>query len=838
MKKIILSILLSAALFATAFAQTPTLMGMSGNGGTDNNGVVYYYPLGANLIHTAYDFTVDTAGAEPFFGRLCLANNGKFYGMTYTGGTYNMGVLFEYDPTKGTYTRKVDFNGSSNGKYPSNSLMQASNGKLYGVTFNGGTADKGVLFEYDIATGILSKKIDFSTTTGISPTGRLLQAKNGKLYGTATEGGKKNKGTLYEYDINTTSLIKLLDFDAKLNGSGPIGDLIQASNEKIYGLTYEGGENAKGVLFEYDITSKTFTKKLDFDGTSTGSYPAGGLLEASNQKLYGATINGGSKDEGILFEYNTASAAFNKLLDFDGDDLGGRPRGGLTQGLNGNLYGLTERPMRGQLFEYNINTGIVDGHVTFNETNTFPSGTLAMANNGQLYGCTMLGGKNRTGTFFRYTPNTNTFQQLFSFGGSINGTMPNAGLLKESDELVYGTTTAGGTYGDGTLFQFNPKTNAYTKLIDFDGSAKGSKPSGKLIKASNGKYYGLTSRGGKIDAGVLFEYDPATNLFNKKYDFEGQGKGIFPVGSLVQSTNGKLYGCTEQDGLGGYGSIFEYDITTNTFNKRMEFNGSKGSSCLGSLVEVNNLLYGITQFGGPNNKGVLFEYNPNTNSYINRVDFNESGNGYYPKGALLKSKNNLLFGTTTLGGDYDGGIIFEYDPAINDFSKKYDFDKINGGTPTGTLFQASNGNLYGSTIKGGATDEGVLFECKPSNGFYTKLASFEGLNGRSAYGELIELSLPITDIRSTPQDTYNMQLYPNPSKGATTLTYSISKESLVNINIYSALGSLVQTLVPNTQHAIGNYSLNLTQPLPSGNYFIAIQTSEGISSLAYTVIAE
>ena len=97
------------------------------------------------------------------------ANNGKLYGMTSGGGTNNSGVLFEYDPETGIYTKKVNFDGTNTGSSPQGSLMQASNGKLYGMTSDGGTNYRGVIFEYNPETNTYTKKLDFNDTNGSRP---------------------------------------------------------------------------------------------------------------------------------------------------------------------------------------------------------------------------------------------------------------------------------------------------------------------------------------------------------------------------------------------------------------------------------------------------------------------------------------------------------------------------------------------------------------------------------------------------------------------------------------------------------------------------------------------
>src|SRR6185369_16673339 len=101
----------------------------------------------------------------------------------------------------------------------------------------------------------------------------------------------------------------------------------------------------------------------------------------------------------------------------------------------------------------------------------------------------------------------------------------------------------GGTSGAGVLFEYDPATNGFVKKIDFT-FANGANPVGCLILNSNAKYYGMTGAGGTSGSGVLFEYDPATNVYTKKFDFNGTVSEDQPGGSLTEGGNGKFYATT------------------------------------------------------------------------------------------------------------------------------------------------------------------------------------------------------------------------------------------------------------------------------------------------------
>ena len=754
MKKL-LTLLEAILLVSSNYAQNG-FWGMTSKGVPSNEGVIFKTDSSGNNQSVVYSFPIINEGKSPKYTKLCQASNGKLYGMTASGGSNGgytgYGVLFEYDPATNTFTKKIDFDNTLKGSNPNGSLMQASNGKLYGMTQSGGSHYDGVLFEYDPATNTFTKKIDFDEySKGSSPYGSLIQASNGKLYGMTQSGGSHYKGVLFEYDPATNAFTKKIDFDGTNKGERPYGSLMQASNGKLYGMTKEGGTQGGGVLFEYDPTTNTFTKKIDFDGTNKGKKPYGSLIQAANGKLYGMTNEGGTQVGGVLFEYDPTTNTFTKKIDFDGTNKGKKPYGDLMQASNGKLYGMTKEGGTqgyGILFEYDPATNTFTKKTDFDGTNkgNQPMGSLMQASNGKLYGTTMYGGSYTVGVLFEFNPATNTFIKKLDFNKAINGRAASGSLLQASNGKLYGMTPEGGNNNKGVLFEYDPATNAFTKKMDFDGTNKGSYPYGSLMQASNGKLYGMTKYGGSMGSygygyGVLFEYNPATNTFTKKIDFDNTLKGSNPNGSLMQASNGKLYGMTRKGGSNDYGVIFEYDPVTNTFTKKTDFDGSnKGRYPYGSLMQASNgKLYGMTYGGGTQGGGVLFEFDPASNTFTKKIDFDGSNKGSNPFGSLTQVSNGKLYGMTREGGTQGGGVLFEYDPATNTFTKKTDFDGTNKGKNSrGSLMQASNGKLYGMTKYGGSNNYGVLFEYDPATNTFTKKTNFDGTNGSMPYGDLIE----------------------------------------------------------------------------------------------------
>ena len=137
-----------------------------------------------------------------------------------------------------------------------------------------------------------------------------------------------------------------------------------------------------------------------------------------------------------------------------------------------------------------------------------------------LYGTTPNGGTEGAGTIIKFIPATNTLTVIKSFDGlnSING-MPTGSLVRATDRKLYGMTNLWRATMVGAIFSFDPSSLTFTKLVDFDNT-NGASPYGSLIQASDGKLYGMTHNGGSSNAGVIFSFDPSSSTYKKLMDFK------------------------------------------------------------------------------------------------------------------------------------------------------------------------------------------------------------------------------------------------------------------------------------------------------------------------------
>lgn len=340
------------------------LYGTGANGGVNDKGVVFKIkPDG-----TGYSKLLDFAGAaNGSYPNGALISDGTFlYGMTSTGGPNDLGAIFKIMPDGAGYVKILDFAGTVNGSRPSGSLISVGS-FLYGMTQLGGTNNKGVIFKIMPDGSGYTKLLDFAgTTNGSSPYGSLI-SDGTFLYGMTDQGGTNNKGVIFKIMPDGSGFTKILDFAGATNGSRPNGSLVY-DGTFLYGMTYLGGANNMGVLFKLMPDGTGFSKLLDFSGVTNGSYPQGSLL-AAGTSLYGMTSAGGANDKGIMFKIITDGSGYSKLIDFAGAVNGSSPTFNSFISIGNFLYATTPfggPSDMGTIFKYGISTtGIIDGAADF-----------------------------------------------------------------------------------------------------------------------------------------------------------------------------------------------------------------------------------------------------------------------------------------------------------------------------------------------------------------------------------------------------------------------------------------------------------------------------------------
>jgi uncharacterized repeat protein (TIGR03803 family) len=361
------------------------------------------------------------------------------------------------------------------------------------------------------------------------------------------------------------------------NGANP-NLLVQGTDGNFYGTTDTGGTHDLGNLgagTAFKITPNgTLTTLYDFCAQANcldGDNPQGGLLLATDGNFYGTTIHGG---------------------------IGSVPGGGT-------VFKITPAGTLTTLYKFCAKTNCADG--------SFPGAGLVLATNGKLYGTTLAGGAHNLGTVFNIT-RSGTLTTLHSFNGSA-GSSPFAGLVQANDGNFYGTTNGGGTNSRGTVFKISP-SGKLTTLYSFCSQTNctdGSGPLGGLVQARDGNFYGTTLNGGAfftngcfpVGCGTVFKITSSGTL-TTLHSFR-LSDGANPFATLVQATNGNLYGTTSAGGGKAGGTIFEI-TPSGTLTTLHAFARADGFGPFAGLIQATNgTFYGTNTFGGSTqNDGTVF----------------------------------------------------------------------------------------------------------------------------------------------------------------------------------------------------------------------------------------
>ena len=396
--------------------------------------------------------------------------------------------------------------------------------------------------------------------------------------------------------------------------------------------------------------AQTYNVLHSFSGLQDGLYPVSGVTVDVSGNVYGTTNIGGSGTScfegcGAAFKltHRGSSWLLTPLYDFVGGSDGGNSYARLIIGPDGNLYGTTSQ--------------------------------------GGGTGCDGVG----CGTVFKLSPPAHACGRalcpwsetvLYRFNGGSDGNSPRgADLVFDQAGNLYGTTYFGGgggcQDGCGTVYKLTHSGGGWTESIvhSFSQSGDGQEPWAGVIFDQSGSLYGTTSSGGAYGRGAVYQLTPSGSGFNERvlYSFQGPSDGVLPYGGLILDPAGNLFGTTCCAGPGGGGTVFELTRSQGwAFSVLATFAGD-GSN--GSLVmDATGNLYGTTNEGGGFGFGSVFKLTPSGGGWILTSLHNFCAGGwpcsdgaFPPSGLALDAVGNF-YGTTSDGGTYGGGVVFEITP--------------------------------------------------------------------------------------------------------------------------------------------------------------------------------
>lgn len=581
---------------------------------------------------TLLTFPSSNNASSGMTGPLCVGTDGYFYG---TSGT----LLIKVKPDGSGYAAFPVL--PSSGNFGATLLAQSADGTLFGVVPGADTLFRvkpdgsgyTVLHQFNAAAG-----------EGVAANG-LVMGPDQLIYGTTQAGGANNAGTVFRIDQNGNNFSVLHSF-SQTGGDGltPWSPAVFGADGMLYGTTYRGGAGNYGTVYSLkpDGTGYKVLYSLNASG-SEGEYCAGGVVLASDGKLYGTTYQAGGA-EGTVFQLNTDGTGFRVIRAFSGAD--------------------------GAFFT----TSLIEG------------------SDGYLYGRDDHEGANGTGVAFRLKKDGTSYQVLYSFSSpppnplSYNHT---PGLIEVAGGALYFVDPIGGASEGSLLLKVDLATTAVTALSDFGAALPQAAPN-SLCLGTNGLLYGTTG------GATLFSVRPDGTGLKNLYTFRGGASPASPVAQTA-GRDGKIYGVTSA-GSSRSGMVYKIEADGTNF--------SVIASCpalpVGIVQGADNLLYIVTSGGGSASRGSIFRVAPDGTGQAVVHDFVISASdGQTPAAGLIVARDGAMYGATTQGGAGSGGTVYRLG-TDGTFTLLHSFGLVSGVAdgPQSLLTEDSNGNICGVTISG------------------------------------------------------------------------------------------------------------------------------------------
>lgn len=719
---------------------------------------------GFELIKSFGD--ADRSGTVPV-SELTTGADGKLYGVTFRGGRQNEGTLYGINKDGTGYRAVHHFGGSDDGKHPSGALLLATDGGLYGTTTSSAAGDKGVVYRFDPATGVMKvlKRLEGATVL-LGRTG-VIEGRDGALYGVA-DGDTTNATAIFRLNKDGTGyrIIRSLP-RANSDFAWSRAPLFEGSDGLLYGTCINGGTYNRGCLFKLNKQGNEFQTMISFGATPADPQsPAGGVIEGSDGQLYGQLQYGSGPqgdNEGAIYRISRTGTNFQFLHLFSTYTLS-NPIGQLVESADGRLYGVTKRGRAEYGGVFVINK---DGSEFTSLLNPalyqFPGFTPTLVDNSLIYGVASNEGS-ETGLIYRL-PITggagSILQEITPTGGSP---VEPLALLDASDRWIYGLTDNGrtsspyfyrmrrdgsaftllreflrdatgqrepytlstedtdgsvlapslfaGTKGGGALVRLS-RSGEYSFAQDFGTSFQGPGPStpGGVLRLTDGSLLGFSFNGGTSGNGTVYRVEPGTTEPVVIHHFAGEPQDTrSPVTQPLLASDGRVYGM-------GSAGVFSIDPDGSNYRFRNLFgaSGTTPSNLYGTanaLMEgTDGGLYGVAGSGGTTQRGGIFRIEKSGFAVTTIYEF-QGGDArpYDPVGGLVEMPDGFLYGLTRSGGQKNYGVLYRIRPTGADFGIVHHFDMTadNGVSPR-TLIRGGDGLIYGTLTAGGANGYGAIF---------------------------------------------------------------------------------------------------------------------------------
>jgi uncharacterized repeat protein (TIGR03803 family) len=367
-----------------------------------------------------------------------------------------------------------------------------------------------------------------------------------------------------------------------------------------------------------------------------------------------------------------------------------------------------------------LGLGTFSLHAQYNVIFTF-SGTAGDSPVGGLI--------NSGNTFFGTAVNTNPGSNGFVYsiqgdgtaasylhqftGGPTDGSQPQGGLTLDGT-VLYGTTQAGGSTDNGTIYKVSTDSTGYQSLLSFTGTS-GAAPGSSAVTSltiSGSTIYGTTKTGGSANSGLVFKLNTDGTNYSVMKEFSNLDGGGYNPGAGLTLSGSTLFGSTLNGGVNDSGVLFKINTDGTGYGVLHEFTDYDGTSPSTKLTISGTKMFGTTLYGGSSGGGLVFSMDTDGSNFsiLKEFDFNNGGLSF---GALTLD-GDTLYGTTYLGGASSNGVLFSMKTDGSEFTLLNEFlsGSSDGASPSGIL-ALFNKKLYGTTESGGAGYGTIFFYAIP-----------------------------------------------------------------------------------------------------------------------------
>lgn len=397
----------------------------------------------------------------------------------------------------------------------------------------------------------------------------------------------------------------------------------------------------------------------------------------------------------------------------------------------------------------------------------------AVAQYGELWSVNFTGGDFEEGYIFKLDEEGDNLEIVHHFDGGSGGGWPVYGLTDTGDDVLYGITTQGGDNGLGVLYSISKTSLAFEVLHHFDTG----QPYGTVIQASNGKLYGCTSTG----SGEIYEFDLEMNNYTILHTFDRTGGRLtYLNNTMIEESENVLFGFTERGGEIDAGVLYKYDINTSTYEVVFEFDADLNGRFPTSIHKGEDGLYGMTSSRDQR----IFTFDASTNQFTTVFELPDLS---IPNPGILLASDGNYYGTTSIDGVEGHGSIFRVNPSTQEFTTIHSFLEFSGPhIPDVNVIEAINGKLYGTTryvsIANAGTSiyeydlETETFAAKSQLAGGLSISQLTQLGCSGSYAEVV-------DREACVSYTFNEEVLSTTGQYQATFLSMLGCDSLVTLNL-------------------------------------------------------